>query len=446
MFLRLSVMVVAVALVAMGAAAQVPKGGPAQPALTSDGSVPAAAGAKLDGGGSNGTGNDTLELSNTDSADASPSPSDAERLKKVEDSLRALETEQRFINEDLVDVELAQKRKAGDAGCESKSVPPPVTPSESDEMPGQYFIPYFQGGAAFGVSPDGKDKTQTGRSVTYLGFSGGVGDKLIFEYRLNWYLDRPDGELLVRDRFLGLRYSLNSIVFRLRLGKEESVGETSWAYLTGTIADPRTLLRNTFARPDESVIAGVSLGKYAQLRGEFNEVTHFRAGILNLHFGPVLFDIGHRIADDDVGQLTKVSLGFKPSIGSVDLGVLGLYERQSKPLTADQAAYGLTGAITNACVIQVGAMIDKKFLLLYTEGGYLPEFTDHMYRNLHLEYQFQRKMALTALFVSCGIAKDVPNLYRVPNLVSPEHGVIYGFCETGVRLKIGRFFDPLWPF
>jgi len=319
--------------------------------------------------------------------------------------------------------------------------------AERLELWDKYFIPWFQGGLAFGVSPEGSQHSQIGTTPTFAGFSGGVGDRVIAEYLWQLYLDKPDGVISLRDRYVGIRVPFDQITLRLRLGRED-LGATYWSFLTGTIGDPRTLLRDGFGRSSESVIAGISIGRYAQIRGAFNEATRYRAISTNAHWGPVFFDIGYRTADDELGEISRAALGVKTS--GLTVGVL--CERHSELITKAQVNAGQKGALQNACVGQLGYAFNDRFTLIYTEGwnhiGEGAKLEDNSwYRNLHLDYQVSQIKGVSAIvFASCGLAKNVPNLFGMSNLVSPTRDEIYGVCETGVRIKVGRFFDPLWPF
>lgn len=386
------------------------------------------------------------------SADTSISASEIERVQRLEQAVQAAEVEQFHINKDIVSVEVQLRQQAvKDATPEKRAVSETLSP-ELFDLAGKYFVPHFQGGMAFGFSPEGKKTTQVGATPTFFGVGGGIGDYLIAEYLYQLYLDKLDATVSIRDRFVGVRVVLGLCTLRLRFGRED-LGATYWSYLTGTIGDPRTLLRDGFGRSSESVMLGFSVAKYIQVRGAFNEATEFRAISANTHLGPAFFDIGHRTANDELGQISRVALGAK--VLGFGLGVL--CERRSELLTKTQVSAGEKAPLHNACVTQLGYTF-KEFTLLYTEGWYLFDRKSRLgdqswYRNLHLDYQVGQIKAVSGkplatgiVFTSCGVAKNAPTLFGVSDLASPSRDVTYGFCEAGVRLKLGGFFDPLWPF
>jgi len=342
------------------------------------------------------------------------------------------------------------------------------------------FRYYGQGGAGLGWSPKGdKDKTQTALTITYVGMSGkyGFSDHAIAEYRFNAYLGKDDqGSLQTRELFIGMRFPFAPRYYLskdkdqsgmhilkkswwldpwIHFGKQDDIGEFP-AYLTGDIADVRTLAINNFGRPGWSAIGGVSLAEYAMIRAEFNGQYNFRAVAFDTQytwFGEswklqILGNLGYRYANDGLGENSKVALGVKPSIGPVDLGLVGICEKHTETVSDADGAKGVKGPKVNVCIGQA-AVSWMKFTLLYTEGSFIPlTATRGGFRALHLEYKFEAEEPVQLQiipFMTFGYAQNV-TLFRVPDLVSKTGiNTAYPVFQIGVRGVIGKK-DRMWPY
>jgi hypothetical protein len=368
-------------------------------------------------------------------------------------------------------------------------VPPPpakeAQPDSAKKPDGKKLLEdafryYGQGGAGLGWSPKGdKDKTQTALTITYVGMSGkyGFGDHAIAEYRFNAYLGKDDqGSLQTRELFIGMRFPFAPRYYLskdkdqngerilkkswwldpwIHFGKQDDIGEFP-AYLTGDIADVRTLAINNFGRPGWSAIGGVSLAEYAMIRAEFNGQYNFRAVAFDAQytwFGEswklqILGNMGYRYANDGLGENSKAVLGVKPSIGPVDLGLVGICEKHTETVSDADGAKGVKGPKVNVCIGQA-AVSWMKFTLLYTEGSFIPlTATRGGFRAIHLEYKFEAEEPVQLQiipFMTLGYAQNV-TLFRVPDLVS-KSGVntAYPVFQIGVRGVIGKK-DRMWPY
>jgi hypothetical protein len=379
---------------------------------------------------------------------------------------------------------------------------PPPTPEKVQEeketiWTQRYFMPYVQGGAVIGYSPDGREKMQVGRTTSWAGFSGGVGERVchfdkngkaarscfIAEYRVDAYLDRPTVEM--RELFLGGRFHYGIFGMFLRLGAEEDIGETTWAYRPGSVADVRTMLRDTFGHPGASVIGGMAFGKYVMLRGEGNVEKEFYAARLDLHLPVVAnpwatfnfdFDAGFRSALDEMGKVAKIGFGFKPEFklkfaattsdgkpATVDWGTLkpslhALCERQTALIPTDQVGK-IEGEMHDGCVFQggvswkgsmKGSVHWQNFLVAYSYGRFFPvEKGFGGFSAVHVEQKtdFKDANVSVAPFVAYAYGQNLTNWYKLPLLVS-ESSEPYWIFEFGARLVFNELFqfDAKWPY
>jgi hypothetical protein len=363
----------------------------------------------------------------------------------------------------------------------------------------RYFMPYIQGGLLLGWSPTGDSEKpmQVGRTTSWFGASGGVesehchfdkngrtsGFCLIGEYRVDAYLDRPTVEM--RELFLGGRLHSGLFGMFLRLGAEEDIGETTWAYRPGSVADVRNMLRDTFGHPGASAIGGLSLGNYFMVRGEGNAEKEFYAARVDAHvpivFSPWVtlnldFDAGFRSAKDEMGKVKKIGFGIKPEFkmvftataddgkpAIVDWGRLrpavhGLCERQSDLVATDKVGKEV-GAMHNGCVGQAGlawkgpsqaSVHWQNFLFFYSYGRYFPLEQKHGgYSSVHLEQKTEFKAAKLSLtvFGSAAYVQNLGTLYKVPLLVS-DGSQPYWIIEFGARVVFNDLFqfDAKWPY
>lgn len=388
------------------------------------------------------------------------------------------------LEEPKLDISKMQGSASATAGAEQASkkefvVPDPPAREESEPeydpsfplwLDQPYFVPYAQGGFATGFSPKGKEQSQTAPTVTYAGASGKatLAEYAIFEYRFNLYFGKDDqGKVEMREMFFGMRFPIREKFSKkvaidpwIHLGKQEDIGEAGFLYQTGSVADARTMLRNTFARPGWSLIGGITFYKYVQFLGEFNADYDFRAAVLNTQYtwsGPrwklqSLSHFGYRTAKDELGKIYQADLGFKATINPedkrpVEIGLVGGFERHTDLVTAEEVKQDIKGEKLNVILGQL-AVSYFNFTLLYTEGQYVPlAETRGGYRNLHLEYKFDvPKAKLAAIpFVSAGYAQNV-SLFRVPKL-APEPGLdtAYPVFQVGLRVTLGTK-DRSWPY
>jgi len=243
--------------------------------------------------------------------------------------------------------------------------PPAPEPEKAKEQGNLGFldgaiIPSGIGGVIFGVSPKGKEPMQVGRTTSWAGLSGGVGEQAchlnkkngfaenfcgIFEGRTNVYLDKET--LLVRDMFVGGRIHYGYFGAFLRLGAEEDIGEPLWsAFRPGSVVDTRVTLRSTFGHPGLSPIFGLWLGKYVMFRGEGNPQKKFWGARLDLHlyaevnpYFALNFNLGAgaRDAADEMGKMAEGMAGIDALFNLKPRG----YDAGGNPLNWGQLKFSL---------------------------------------------------------------------------------------------------------
>jgi hypothetical protein len=385
--------------------------------------------------------------------------------------------------------------------------PPPSAPETAKEGKSLGFLdgaimPSGQGGMIFGWSPKGKEPVQVGRTTSWAGLSGGVGEEschfdkkkgaarsedgkkagfcVIFEGRTNAYLDKDT--VLMRDLFVGgrLHYGLLGMFFRL--GAEEDVGETQWAFRPGSVVDPRVILRDTFGHPGLSPIGGLSIGKYVLLRAEGNPQKKFWGARVDLHL-PIEFnkwftlnfdlDAGARDAADEMGKVAKGGFGInglwnlkprgltydgKPlDWGKFRFSLNALFERQAELLKTEDVGK-IQAPMHNAFVGQAGLSWTgpekgpikwQYFAAYYSYGRYFPIEPGYGgFSSFHVEQKtwFDAAQLGVSPFGAVAYGQNLKTVFKVPDLTS-DSGKPYWIVEFGVRgtfNDVFQWFDGKW--
>lgn len=377
--------------------------------------------------------------------------------------------------------------------------PPPASEKAKEEGSLGFLdgaiMPSGQGGMIFGWSPKGKEPIQVGRTTSWAGLSGGVGEKscdlnkrtgiskhscVIFEGRANAYLDKDT--VLMRDLFVGGRFHVGLFGMYLRLGAEEDIGETTWAFRPGSVVDPRVVLRDTFGHPGLSPIVGMWLGRYVMLRGEGNPQKKFYAARLDLHLPVEVnpwfdlnfnLDAGARSAEDEMGKVAKGMAGIDGLIklkprgytddgkpldwGKLKFSLAGLFERQAELVPSDKVGK-IQGNMHNVYVAQAllswtgpenGPVRWQSFTAAYSYGRYSPIVQGYGgFSAFHVEQKtwFEAAQLAVIPFAAVAYGQNLKSVFKVPDLTA-DGGKPYWIFEIGVRgtfNDVYQWFDGKW--